>query len=317
MSEKTNSDIYENSHINVDAQKAEKKEKKKNGTEEYAYSEILDKYIAYKPLRINEQVVRAAAELEIELSWNDNGYIENIGLVDASRLMKKLGSSLLSPSEFWQAYNEAKNNGNYKLVKEFESKEFTEWFDAVYIKNNNGEVSVIEHPEININNMGQREYAGESKIVSIPVGRPGWFNPGEGFDIESSMPLHIKEKRDRGDACWKYWSVFKTDEYVAPIRGYVTSSGTPSFDLDIPVDAKQPVLMLRECRSELLDSSFDPEIMRRAENLTTIYQQTIALRAGEKNESALAEFFDQRDILLAFLKENCELFAQSIDKTVL
>ncbi|MDP1814550.1 MAG: DHH family phosphoesterase [Leadbetterella sp.] len=318
MSEKTTPTIYENSSSDIiDGNKAEKKERKKNGTEEYAYSELLNKFISYKPLRINEQVVRAATELEIELSWNDSGYIENIGFVDANRLMKKMGSSLLSPSEFWQAYNEAKSTGNHQLVDEFESKEFTEWFDAVYTKNNNGEVSVIEHPEIVIGEGGHREYIGESKVINMPVGRPGWFKPGDGIDPANSMPLDIKQKREKGDVCWKYWSVFKTEEYVAPIRGYVTSSGTPSFDLDIPVDAKQPVLMLRECRNELSDSAFDPEIMRNAENLTMKYRQTIALRAGEKNDDALAGFYDQRESVLTFLKENCELFSQSKDKTVL
>ena len=80
--------------------------------------------------------------------------------------------------------------------------------------------------------------------------------------------MHVEKKREKFAISWKYWSPdLSVTKFGAcsPIRGYVTSVGKPSFDLGIPVDARQPKLMIRECRYKPLEHVIDPEILARAE----------------------------------------------------
>ena len=297
----------------------EKKDKLANTkSKEFFYSEALKEYVALQPLKVDDRIVRAANELEIDLNWDDEGNIVDISWLETRKLADKIGAKLLSPSEYWKAYNEAIEKGDSDTVEQLQSDRSTEWLDVVFEKDEQGNVFMIEHPEI-IGTSESFKYEGERKKVNMPDGRPGWFDPKDNIDFETGLPLKVDSKREKGtlawsSATWKYWSVFKVNEPVAAIRGYVTSSGTPSFDCDIPLGAKQPVLMMRECRKELLESVINPELMQEAKLLIESYKSTTVDKPAAQNPNEHEVFYNDREKLFDFLTKSGNEFVKTKDK---
>jgi hypothetical protein len=308
------------SYAEADSQ-IESEKKKKSETKEFFYSEELDRYVATQPLKVDDRVVKAAFDCGIDLSWDDEGRIKDISFIEAKKIAEKLGAVLLTPAEYWTVYNEALAMGADDVVDQLQSDRCTEWLDAVYERDEQGNVWVIEHPEI-IETEGKIEYKGERKKVEVPEGRPGWFSPEGNINKSTGLPVKVETKRKKGSKAWsstnwKYWSVFKFNEPVSPIRGYVTSSGTPSLDLDIPVGAKQPVLMLRECRKELNDPPLDPELLEKADHFINQYLSTTVNQPAMQNPREHEIFYDQRDELLRFLEISGSEFMKTQEKSVL
>jgi inorganic pyrophosphatase/exopolyphosphatase len=308
------------SYAEADSQ-IEREKKKKSETKDFFYSEELDSYVATQPLKVDERVVKAAFDCGIDLSWDDEGRIKDISFVEAKKIAKKIGAILLTPAEYWIAYNEALGKGAEDVVDQLQSDRCTEWLDAVYEKDDQGNVWMIEHPEI-VEIGGKIEYKGERKKIEVPEGRPGWFNPEENINKSTGLPVKVETKRKKGSKAWsstnwKYWSVFKFNEPVSPIRGYVTSSGTPSLDLDIPVGAKQPVLMMRECRKELVEPPLDPELLKKADHFIDQYLLTTVNQPAMQNPKEHDFFYNNRSELLNFLKTSGPEFMKTREKSVL
>lgn len=81
--------------------------------------------------------------------------------------------------------------------------------------------------------------------MTIPVARPGWFelaDTGINGLPESLCSITLPGK-------WKFWSPEATNFVSGAVRSFVTSSGTCSLDLGIPVFAKHPKIMMREIYS--------------------------------------------------------------------
>ncbi len=295
-----------------------KETKRMSELKEFFYCESLDAYVAIQPLKVDDRVVKAASELGIELNWDDEGRIKDITYLDAKKLSERLGAFMLSPSDYWKVYNEALEKGNTEMIEQLRSDQSTEWLDVVFEKDNEGNVFMIEHPKIIETDEGIK-YEGERKKIEVPDGRPGWFNPQNNINPESGLPVYVDLKREKGtpawsSANWKYWSVFKINEPVAAIRGYVTSSGTPSLDCDIPVEAKQPVLMLRECRKELLEPAINPELMKTAKEFVEKYLLTTVDKPAIQNPQEHEVFYSDHEILFDFLQKSGNEFVNSKDK---
>ncbi|NIM47194.1 MAG: hypothetical protein GTN40_03485 [Candidatus Aenigmarchaeota archaeon] len=298
-----------------------KKERKtRRGTEskEFFYSKSLNLYIAKQPLKVDERIVKAAFDCGIDLNWDDENRVKDISYPESKKLIKRLGATLLSTTDYWKAYNDALKTGDQVVINQLQSNRHTEWLDAVFEKDKQGNVWVIEHPEI-IETPKYIRYKGEKRRISIPEGRPGWFNPKKNINQKTGLPIHVDLKREKGSpawssATWKYWSVFKINELVAPIRGYVTSSGTPSLDLDIPITAKQPVLMLRECRKELLEPPIDLELIKKANGFIENYISTTVDRPATKNPKEHELFYADYDKFFSFLKKSGLEFVKSQNK---
>ena len=114
--------------------------------------------------------------------------------------------------------------------------------------------------------------------------------------------MYVEIERKKGSpswssSTWKYWSTFKTKEPVAGIRGYVTSSGTPSIDLDIPINARLPVLMIRECRDTLLEPELGEEFMSEFVKISELYELTLARDPGVKNSEHHRSFYSYKSIV--------------------
>ena len=96
---------------------------------------------------------------------------------------------------------------------------------------------------------------------------------------------------------WKFWDIYT--EFIrsglGAIRGYVTSSGTPSLDLGIPPSAQQPVLMLRECRQELLEPTIDAGIIREMNSFIKGYEDLLNRKADYE------KLYQGRQAFLGFL----------------
>jgi len=297
----------------------ESKEKKLNfKSKEFFYSESLDAYVATHPLSVDDRVAKAASELGIELDWDDEGRINNITYSDSKLLAEKLGAVMLSPLDYWKVYNDALERKDVSIVEQLRSDQNTEWLDVVFEKDNEGNVFMIEHPSV-VKTPEGIKYIGEKKKISIPRDRPGWFNPRDNIDPKTGFPLRVNpklEKKSNADDHddWKYWSVFKTGETVAAIRGFVTSSGTPSFDCDMPPEAKQSVLMLRECRKELLEPAINPELMETAGGFIEKYTATSVAKAAAKNPQEHEAFYSGQESFFDLLKESGRELIDSNDK---
>jgi len=291
----------------------------KDNSKDFFYSDSLGKFVAYDFLKIDVRVVDAASKLGIHLDWDEEGHVCNINFTEARRLLDGLGSHLLTPKEYWQVRNEADKNGEVRAVRSLELDIGTEWLDAVFIKKApTGPVLLIEHPLVLANGINQES----STILTQPDARPGWFNPVNNINADTGMPISISLTREKGtpawsQTTWKYWSTFQTNKLVAGIRGYVTSSGTPSLDLDIPVEARQPVLFIRECRDELQNPEIRPELIEEFIRLEEVYLPTLALFPGVKNSGKHQIFYEQNQKLLEFVNTSYKEVATSNEKSAL
>ena len=233
---------------------------------DFFYSKSTGLYVSRKPLKIDSRTKKAIEQAGINLSWDDEGRINFVNFDDSKKLLGSLGSIMLSPIEYWKVLEDAKNEKDEDMKKELMSNKYCEWLDRVYLIDK----TWIDHPKI----IKDYKYSGERKKSVEPVGKPGWFNPEKNIDFKLGIPKKIKLFRKKFATSWKYWSPdFSVTKHMprAPIRGYVTSVGKPSFDQGIPVDAKQPMQMIRECRTKPLEPPIDIEILKEAFRLLEEY----------------------------------------------
>ncbi|MBI3282459.1 hypothetical protein HYZ70_00070, partial [Candidatus Curtissbacteria bacterium] len=273
---------------------------------EYFDCETLGLRISTDFLRVDDRVVAAADKLGIKFYWDDIGRIVDINLVDARRLLNALGSCMLSQREYWLAYKEAKQKGLTNVLESFTSDEAAEWFDVFYYKEEGGHILMIEHPEFFLEK-GETKANGKVVEISQPEGRPGWFNPEEHrINPETGLPLSVTTTRAKGSPQWsaRYWKWWATDKINSPraaIRGYVVSSGTPSSDNDIPVEAKLKHLMIRECRRVMPEPELDQALVNEVLPLVNQYFETICDIPGLNNASEHQAFYQARSKLYDFL----------------
>ena len=229
---------------------------------DFFYSESTGLYVARKPLRIDARVKDAAKKKDVKLEWDDEGRISFIDFDDSKDVLAALGAHMLTPIEYWSVYNDAKNLLDKDMIAELTSSEYAEWLNRVYPD----DVFFIDNPTIN----GKYIYSGVKTISKKPFGTPGWFNPEGNINPVTGEPLKVELQREKFATSWKYWSPnFATVDILitAPIRGYVTSVGKPSFDLGIPVDVRQPKLMIRECRRTPLGTVIEESILSKAQSV--------------------------------------------------
>jgi inorganic pyrophosphatase/exopolyphosphatase len=235
---------------------------------DFFYSKSTGLYVSRKPLKIDSRVKKAAEKAGIKLSWDDEGRINFVDFDASKKILISLGAVMLSPVDYWKVLEDAKNEKDEDMILELTSNKYCEWLDRVYLIDK----TWIDHPEI----VGNYDYSGKKKKSVEPDFRPGWFNPEGNIDFELGIPKKIELFREKFATSWKYWSPdFSITKHRprAPIRGYVTSVGKPSFDQGMPVDAKQPMQMVRECRKKPLEPPIKIEILKEALNLLKQYNR--------------------------------------------
>jgi inorganic pyrophosphatase/exopolyphosphatase len=237
---------------------------------EFFYSKSAKLYISLKPLKINSRTKKASEKHSIEMSWDDEGRINYIDFDNSIKLLNSLGARMMTPIEYWLILKDAYEEKNEDMIDSLQSREFCEWLNRVYLS----EGTYIDKPKV----ISEFEYEGKKMNSEYPYGRPGWFNPECNICYKKGLPIDIELFREKFETSWKYWSpdftVTKLDA-LAPIRGYVTSVGKPSFDLGIPVDSKQPVQMVRECRKLPLEPIIDEKVLREVDELLEVYHSIV------------------------------------------
>jgi len=248
---------------------------------DFFYSKSTGLYVSRKPLKIDSRVKKAAEQAEIKLNWDDEGRINFVDFNESKKVLSSLGAVMLSPVDYWKVLEDAKNEKDEDMVQELMSSKYCEWLDRVYLIDK----TWIDHSKIKKG----YSYSGKKEKSVEPDFRPGWFNPENNIDFKLGIPKKIEKFREKFSTSWKYWSpdFSVTPEMPrAPIRGYVTSVGKPSFDQGMPVDAKQPMEMIRECRKEPLEPPIKAEILKEALNLLKQYD------APEKDFDSIVRFLE-------------------------
>ncbi len=269
----------------------------------FFYSKSTELYIARKPLKIDSRVKKAADKSNVDMSWDDSGRINFIDFDNTKKLLANLGAILLSPVEYWKVLADAEEVKDIEMVEELTSERYCEWLDRVYME----EGGYLEHPKVT----GKFTYSEDKHEDTAPHGRPGWFSPDNNIDYEEGMPQKVELFREKHTTHWKYWSPdFSVTKLtaLAPIRGYVTSVGKPSLDLGIPVDSKQPVMMVRECRKEPLELPVPKEILDEVNELLQPYSE---LAEDLKIKSKYNPVAKQKNKVIDFINKHGKLFRKS------
>ncbi len=270
----------------------------------FFYSKTTGLHISRTPLKIDSRVKKAAEKANLKIEWDDEGRINFIDFDTARKLLDSLGSQMLSPVEYWQAINDAEKEDE-DMFRELTSHEYAEWLDRVYLRNGN----YTDHPKI----ISQYKYSGEEKKAIYPKGAPGWFNPEKNINPITGVPKKVELFREKHAVSWKYWDpslglAASNLDATAPIRGYVTSVGKPSFDMGIPVGAKQPMMMLRECRKIPLESPVPKEVLDEAQK---ILQNYFSVNENLRDKKEYEKLFSKKDKIIEFIKKNRKYFAKS------
>ncbi len=264
----------------------------------YFYSKSTGLYVAREPLKIDSRIIKAALDCGIELNWDDEGRINYISFYEGLFLLQKLGSTMLTEKDYWLVFKDAKEANDKDMLEQLQSDKHTEWLNTIFEKKE----YVIENLVIT-KQQGSYKYQGTKRKIEMPFGHPGWFNI-EDIDYKTGLPSKVELNREKYSTSWKYWSFCDYPYVAAATRGWVTSVGKPSLDFGIPADAVYPVLMLRECRRELLQSPVDPKILEEIEKFIFDYK---SLTQKEKHE----EFYRKRKNLLQFLTKHGKQFQKS------
>ena len=122
---------------------------------DFFYSPSTGIYMALGPLKIDSRVKKAAEDSKLILDWDDEGRINNIDFDDAKKLLKCLGSFMLTPVEYWKVMNDAKKARNKEILDSLTSNKFCEWLNRAYFR----EGTFVESPKV----VGKYKYSGKKQ----------------------------------------------------------------------------------------------------------------------------------------------------------
>ncbi|MCX6823236.1 MAG: DHH family phosphoesterase [candidate division SR1 bacterium] len=258
----------------------------------FFYSSSTGLYVSRKPLKIDSRVKKAAEKFGITLQWDDEGRIHYVDFDSSRKILSSLGSCMLSPVEYWKVLRDAEKTGDDDMVHELMSDCYCERLDRTYFIN----TTRIDHPTL----LGDFSYSGKRQKAVEPVGKPGRFTPANNINYRLGIPKKISLFREKFSTSWKYWSPDFSVTAHRPrsiIRGYVTSVGKPSFDQGIPVDARESMMMIRECRKKPLESPIPEKILQEAIDMLNLYSK------GKKDPNALIVFLKNYGTLFRTSKQ--------------
>jgi hypothetical protein len=144
----------------------------------YLYDETLGVHINTSPLLISSRVLKAARDLdpEIQLEWDEHGFICGVSHGLAMKLASKLGTRRLSVQEYMQLAHRH---------PEMKSEDFSEWLSDTYVvcEDNdmplrlNGAIVLKRDPFISTPVL-----VSTNAQIQVPIARPGWFNLCDAVD---------------------------------------------------------------------------------------------------------------------------------------
>ncbi|EKD28924.1 MAG: hypothetical protein ACD_79C00157G0002 [uncultured bacterium] len=232
---------------------------------EYFYSDAINKYVRRDFLKITDKgVLQAAKQLNIQLSSDENGNVNNLTPVDLIRLVKELEGSILTPSGYLAILLEAKEKNDLQIQTNLTSHEFTEILNIVvleYDKYLETGICII-NPEARITENGEAEFFGKRVKLKIPFSEPGlidWqkVSPETGIPVEVLKP---GEKVDGDKVLSRYWSP-NPDKACVFARGSIFIYQIPCMDGKVKINEKQPSIGVRLIRSEISPAKVNYRIL--------------------------------------------------------
>jgi len=179
------------------------------------YDEPLALWISDMPLLISAKVLDIARLLDLGLNWNKEGYVCGVDHDTSMKLSKALDSVTISVAQYMRlALREPR----------VASSKFAEWLTDPYTMREGRMSDVV------------------GNIVYSDTARPGWFD----LTCIGERGLPPSFANESGLHKWKLWTLGHGYMTSGAMRGFVTSSGTCSLDLGIPVFARHPNIMIRE-----------------------------------------------------------------------
>ncbi|HCD39132.1 MAG TPA: hypothetical protein DEQ77_10555, partial [Candidatus Omnitrophica bacterium] len=220
----------------------------------YFYSEKLKLYVSRDFLKVSDYLKNKATGLGIELSVNEEGYINYMSPCDLMRLVKSLDATMLSLKEYALVREEAKSRGDIRMLQGLEYHGFVEVLGTVVLEYDaDGQRgSIIEHPAVMINNLGCYEIKGQGKQARIPLARPGVFD-WDKVDPETGLPLEVFNPAKsvyNGKALSRYWSPYE-DRVCVFVRGSIFLLGITCMDGKVKFNERQKNMGVRLCRSNV------------------------------------------------------------------
>ncbi|KAE8440548.1 hypothetical protein EG329_007254 [Mollisiaceae sp. DMI_Dod_QoI] len=263
----------------------------------YLYDDILGIHINTSPLLVSSRALKAARDIdpEYQLEWDVNGFICGIPHGFAMKLTARLGMRMLSVQEYMQLA---------RRHPEVRSEEFSEWLSDTYAVRTGDKTGIQPNAVLVLRqdySQSPSTLVSENEGIKIPIARPGWFDLDDTGD--DGLPTSLCSINQPGQ--WKFWSPESTEFICGAMRSFVTSSGTCSLDLGIPVFARHPKIMIRECYDQLNISVPSP--------LSSIWAK-YELLTHSRNDIAIAEFINGLDLGQITITDSQDEFLYHKDK---
>jgi hypothetical protein len=202
-------------------------------------------------LKAAKRVREAAGACGVELSWDDEGRMNNITYGGAVKLLDRLGFTALSPEEYWRVLKDAKEIKDQQMAGHLQSGGFVEFLHAI-VENS---AFLIEKPEITdgpskfqyegIEVEVNYNYRGKRRRVRVPDGKPGLIHPKD-INLNTGLPKIVYPPNIYKDpSLWRYWS--PDAEKNVTTRGHIFLLGQPALDLKVHLSEAFHCLGVRPC----------------------------------------------------------------------
>ena len=164
---------------------------------QYIYYESISKWVSRDFLTNNDYIKKYPYNLEVD----SKNRICNISYIEAKNLCKYIGGSMLSLSDYWKVYYEAKEKKQYLMLKSLTSADFIEFLDST-----------------------------SDNFSNYLEASPGLISPDD-IDLNSGLPSKIKSPNEYyNKSLWRYWSPPKDGNTYVFSRSYIFLLGQPCLD---------------------------------------------------------------------------------------
>ena len=195
-------------------------------TGQYVYYDSISKWVSRDFLTNNDYIKKYPYNLETD----NNNRICNISYIEAKKLCEHIGGSMLSLSDYWKVYYEAKAKKQYLMLKSLTNPDFIEFLDST-----------------------------SDEISNYLEASPGLISPDD-IDLNSGLPSKIKSPNEYyNKSLWRYWSPPKDGDTYVFSRSYIFLLGQPCLDAKTHLNESFANLGIRLVRDNNIDYEIEIE----------------------------------------------------------
>lgn len=194
---------------------------------EFVYFDSISKWVSRDFLKTNDLIEKYNYKLEKD----DKDRICNISYLESKKLCNYLNGSMLSLSDYWKVYFEAKEKGQFMMLDSLTDSSFIEFLDTT-----------------------------SDQIGDYLVASPGLISPDD-IDLETGLPLRIKSPDEYyNKSLWRYWSPPKNGDIYVFSRSHIYLLGQPCLDAKTHLNEGFANLGIRLVRDNNIKYNIDIEI---------------------------------------------------------